>query len=85
MNTSKLDQNDFSEIGKLRLFLLNDSLIVTKASEERQRSRKEAKLKFQNLYSLEGLPVVNVKERDMGTKKNCVKVMSFPEPRLFQV
>lgn len=81
-DVTELDQSDFSSIGKMRLFLLNDSLLVAKANEERQRNRKDSKLKFQALFSLDNLAMVNA--RDIGPTKNAFKILIFPDSRLFQ-
>lgn len=81
-DVTELNQSDFSVVGKMRLFLLNDALLIAKANEERQRNRKDSKLKFQALFPLNDLGMVNA--RDIGPTKNAFKILIFPDSRLFQ-
>ena len=47
-----------------------------------KRNKREAKLKFEALYLLDNLATVNV--RDIGPTKNAIKILIFPDQRLFQ-
>ena len=60
----ELDQNDFNSIGKLRLFLLNDSILVARQKDDVKRGKRDAKLKFEALHLLDDVAVVNM--RDIG-------------------
>ena len=62
----ELDQNDFNSIGKLRLFLLNDSILVARQKDDVKRGKRDAKLKFEALHLLDDVAVVNM--RDIGRK-----------------
>ena len=81
-DVKELHQTDFTDQGKMRLFLLNDALLIAKTNEERLRNRKDSKLKFHALYSFDNLAMVNV--REMGPAKNAFKILIFPDSRLFQ-
>lgn len=45
-------------------------------------SRGPVRFKFQVLYELDSLAVVNV--RDVDTVKNAFKILKFPESRIYQ-
>jgi len=81
-DVTELDPNDFKQIAKLRLFLLNDSILIARQNEDIKRNKREAKLKFEALYLLDNLATVNV--RDIGPTKNAIKILIFPDQRLFQ-
>ena len=108
-DVTELDPNDFKQIAKLRLFLLNDSILIARQNEDikggsqfktiftilldlflslntigirQKRNKREAKLKFEALYLLDNLATVNV--RDIGPTKNAIKILIFPDQRLFQ-
>lgn len=81
-DVTELDPNDFNQVAKLRLFLLNDSILIARQNEDIKRNKREAKLKFEALYLLDNLAIVNV--RDIGPTKNAIKILIFPDQRLFQ-
>ena len=81
-DVTELDQNDFNSLGKLRLFLLNDSILVARQKDDVKRGKRDAKLKFEALHLLDDVAVVNM--RDIGPTKNCFKILIFPDQRMFQ-
>ncbi|ESN89846.1 hypothetical protein HELRODRAFT_194798 [Helobdella robusta] len=74
----EVDVDSLSQMHKVHLFLLNDSLMITTWLPER---KGPVYYKYQTLYELDGLAVVNVK--DSGNVKNSFKVLMFPDARLF--
>ena len=81
----ELDQNDFNSIGKLRLFLLNDSILVARQKDDVKRGKRDAKLKFEALHLLDDVAVVNM--RDIGRKflsPVAISNFGFSDEKLFQ-
>ncbi|XP_071945087.1 exocyst complex component 8-like [Antedon mediterranea] len=76
---TELEPDSFQEIHKVHVFLLNDSLLVTTFQPNR---RGPVRFKFQTLYELDSLAVVNV--RDVGPVKNAFRILMFPDQRMFQ-
>ncbi|XP_070560701.1 exocyst complex component 8-like [Ptychodera flava] len=75
----ELETNNFTEIAKVHAFLLNDGLLVTTYIPNR---RGPLQYKFQRLFELDNLAVVNA--RDVGPVKNAFKVLMFPEQHMYQ-
>ncbi|GAB6018556.1 exocyst complex component exo84 [Chamberlinius hualienensis] len=73
------DPNTLHPIVRIRAFLLNDSLVFTTWMPNRSGP---VRYKFQVLYELDSLPVVNVKDIK-NDLKNAFKILMFPEARLF--
>ncbi|XP_033104585.1 exocyst complex component 8-like [Anneissia japonica] len=76
---TELEPDSFQEIHKVHVFLLNDSLLVTTFQPNR---RGPVRFKFQTLYELDSLAVVNV--RDVGPVKHAFRILMFPDQRMFQ-
>ena len=74
----EIDAESFTQIHKVHAFLLNDSVMMTTQLPLR---RGPVKYRFQALYELDNLAVVNV--RDVGNCKNAFKVLMFPDTRMF--
>ncbi len=76
----ELDQQqthkDFYDV---RAFLLNDSLMTALRITKR---RGPVKFKFQALYELENMAIVDVKDTD--TMKFCFKILMFPDSHFYQ-
>ena len=64
----------------VQAFLLNDSLMV--ASHIRRR-KGPVRYKFQALYELDNMAVVEMKDSD--ALKNAFKILMFPDSHLYQV
>lgn len=74
----EIDPVTLAQLQRLHFFLLNDSLMLAVWLPNR---RGPIRYKFQALYELEGLAVVNV--RDMPNMKNGFKLLMFPDTRFF--
>ncbi|XP_019637716.1 PREDICTED: exocyst complex component 8-like isoform X1 [Branchiostoma belcheri] len=75
----ELDPDSHTQIQRVHTFLMNDSLMVASWIASR---RGPVHYKFQALYELDSLAVVNI--RDAGPMKNSFKVLMFPDCRVFQ-
>lgn len=75
----ELDQESHKELGEVRAFLLNDSLMTASSVFKR---RGPVKYCFQALYELDNMAVVDVKDTDM--LKFCFKILMFPHSHLYQ-
>lgn len=75
----ELDSETFTCSHPVHAFLLNDSLMIASLLPHR---RGPVRFKFQVLYELDSLAVVNV--RDVDTVKNAFKILKFPESRIYQ-
>ncbi|UYV71078.1 EXOC8 [Cordylochernes scorpioides] len=60
--------------------LLNDSFLIATLLPHR---KGPVRYKYQTLYELENLAIVNVKD-DSSKLKNCFKLLMFPDTRYFQ-
>lgn len=74
----ELDTETYLETQKVHIYLLNDSLVVTNFIRNR---RGPVRYKFQALYELDSLAVVNV--RDIECAKNAFKVLRFPDQHIY--
>lgn len=75
----ELDSNSFHLMGAVYVYLLSESVLL--ATLIRDSSKSPYKHKFEVLYDLDSLAIVNV--RDMIDVKNTFKFMKFPDTRLF--
>ncbi|XP_038076884.1 exocyst complex component 8-like [Patiria miniata] len=75
----ELDTDTFSEVQRVHAYLLNDSLVITTFVPNR---RGPVRYKYQALYELDSLAVVNV--RDVGPVKNAFKILMFPDQRIYR-
>ncbi|XP_046562976.1 LOW QUALITY PROTEIN: exocyst complex component 8-like [Haliotis rubra] len=75
----ELDTETFTSIQRVHAFLLNDSLMIATWIPNR---RGNVRYRFQGLYELDSLAIVNVK--DVGPVKNAFKMLMFPETRIYQ-
>ncbi|XP_022090241.1 exocyst complex component 8-like isoform X2 [Acanthaster planci] len=75
----ELDTDTFSEVQRVHAYLLNDSLVITTFVPNR---RGPVRYKYQVLYELDSLAVVNV--RDVGPVKNAFKILMFPDQRIYR-
>ena len=73
-------QESNEEVQVVQAFLLNDSLMV--ASHIRRR-KGPVRYKFQALYELDNMAVVEVK--DSEALRNAFKILMFPDSHLYQV
>ncbi|CAI9734539.1 Hypothetical predicted protein [Octopus vulgaris] len=76
---TELDPETFSPNHAVHAFLLNDSLMIASLLPHR---RGPVRFRFQGLYELDSLAVVNV--RDVDTVKNAFKILMFPDSRIYQ-
>lgn len=74
----ELDAESCGHIQRVHLFLLNDNLLIASLLPYR---KGPVKYKFQKLYELDSLAVVNV--RDNVNIKNAFKILMFPDTRMF--
>ncbi|XP_071819074.1 exocyst complex component 8-like isoform X2 [Apostichopus japonicus] len=74
----ELDGETYLETQKVHIYLLNDSLVVTTFIRNR---RGPVRYKFQALFELDSLAVVNV--RDVECAKNAFKVLRFPDQHIY--
>ncbi|KAK3105314.1 hypothetical protein FSP39_022322 [Pinctada imbricata] len=75
----ELDSETFNQIQRVHCFLLNDSLMLASWLPNR---RGPVRYRFQGLYELDSLAVVNV--RDAGPHKNTFKILMFPDSKIYQ-
>ncbi|PVD36887.1 hypothetical protein C0Q70_03877 [Pomacea canaliculata] len=75
----EMDPETFVQMQRVHAFLLSDSLMMATWVPTR---RGPMKYRFQGLYELDSLAVVNV--RDAGPVKNAFKILMFPETRMYQ-
>lgn len=75
----ELDRESHKELGEVRAFLLNDSLMTAASTVKR---RGPVKYLFQALYELENMAIVDVKDTD--TLKLSFKILMFPNSHLYQ-
>lgn len=75
----ELDPESLSAVQKVHCFLLNDSLMIASWLPNR---RGPVRYRFQGLYELDSLAVVNV--RDAGPNKNAFKILMFPDSKMYQ-
>lgn len=75
----EIDRESHKELGEVRAFLLNDSLMVASSVYKR---RGPVKYSFQALYELDNMAIVDVKDTD--TLKFSFKILMFPDSHLFQ-
>ena len=73
-------QESNEEVQLIQAFLLNDSLMV--AAHIRRR-KGPVRYKFQALYELDNMAVVEVKDTELV--KNAFKILMFPDSHLYQV
>lgn len=75
----ELDRESHKELGEVRAFLLNDSLVTASSIVKR---KGPVKYLFQALYELENMAIVDVKDTD--TLKFSFKILMFPDSHLYQ-
>ena len=76
---TELNQESFEMLGTITAFLLNDSLMV---ASHIKRRRGPVRYRFQALYELYSMAVVNVKDSD--TLHYAFKILMFPDSHLYQ-
>ena len=76
----ELDRESHRELGEVRAFLLNDSLMT--ASFVVPQRQGPVRYTFQTLYELDNMAIVDVKDTD--TLKFCFKIFMFPDSHLYQ-
>jgi hypothetical protein len=75
----ELDRESHKELGEVRAFLLNDSLMTASLED---KGRGPVKYKVQALYELDNMAIVDVKDTD--TLKFSFKILMFPDSHLYQ-
>ncbi|CAH0556750.1 unnamed protein product [Brassicogethes aeneus] len=75
----ELDSLENKPIKPVHVYLFNDGFMITSRNSN---SRGLMKYKFEVMYELGSLAVVNV--RDLGDVKHAFKLLIFPETRIFQ-
>ena len=75
----ELDQETYEAVNLVRAFLLNDSLMI--GAHIRKR-RGPVRYKFQALYELDNMAIVDVKDSD--TVRYAFKILMFPDSHLYQ-
>ena len=79
---TELDPNDYKKVpnqGKTLAVLLNDCLILAQAFPFPSRLGK--KYKFQSLFELDNIAVVNVKDAGF---RSAFKILMFPQTKVFE-
>ena len=76
---TELNQESCEQLGTITAFLLNDSLMV---ASHIKRRRGPVRYKFQALYELDNMAIVNVKDTD--TLHYAFKILMFPDSHLYQ-
>lgn len=76
---AELNVNDYKIMHQVFGILLNDGLMISVRIENR---RGPVQYRFQSMYELDNLAVVNIKEDPKV--KNAFKILMFPDSRLFQ-
>lgn len=75
----ELDVNDYKPVQPVFAILLNDALIISSILQTSSRNQK--KYKYQTLFELDNLAVVNVKDPNF---KTAFKILMFPTTRVFK-
>lgn len=75
----ELDRETYIELGEVRAFLLNDSLMTAASIFKR---RGPVKFRFQALFELENMAIVDVKDTD--SLQFSFKILMFPDSHLYQ-
>ncbi len=75
----ELDQETFEPVNLVRAFLLNDSLMIGVKLHQR---RGAVQYKFQSLYELDNMAIVDVKDSD--TIRFAFKILMFPDSHMYQ-
>ena len=75
----ELDINDYKEIQNLFVILLSDGLILSSILKSTSKSQK--RYKFQSLFELDNIAVVNVKDPNF---KTAFKILMFPSTKVFK-
>ena len=75
----ELDINDYKAIQPIFAILLNDGLIVSSILPPNTRNQR--KYKFQTIYDLDNIAVVNVKDPNFET---AFKILMFPTTKVFR-
>ena len=75
----ELDQETFEPVNLVRAFLLNDSLMIGVTLHKR---RGAVQYKFQSLYELDNMAIVDVKDSD--TIRFAFKILMFPDSHMYQ-
>lgn len=76
---TELNQESLDQLGTITAFLLNDSLMV---ASHTKRRRGPVRYRFQALYELDSMAIVNVKDSD--TLHFAFKILMFPDSHLYQ-
>ncbi|XP_054162015.1 exocyst complex component 8-like [Oppia nitens] len=76
----ELDSNEYKIIQPIFAILLNDGLIVSSILPP-NASRNQKKYKFQSIYDLDNIAVVNVKDPNLET---AFKILMFPTTKVFR-
>lgn len=76
---TELNQESCEQLGTITAFLLNDSLMV---ASHIKRRRGPVRYKFQALYELDSMAIMNVKDTD--TLHYAFKILMFPDSHLYQ-
>ncbi|KAG1670499.1 Exocyst complex component 8 [Nymphon striatum] len=76
----ELDPQSHSSIDYIKMFLLNDSVVIATALPVGKRG--PVGYKFQSLYELDNVAIVNIK--DTSNIKNGIEILMFPHNKLFQ-
>lgn len=76
----ELDQESYEALQLVRAFLLNDSLMI--GSLVRLKRRGPVRYRFQALYELDSMAIVDVKDSELVS--NAFKVLMFPDSHLYQ-
>jgi hypothetical protein len=76
----ELDINDYKAIQPIFAILLNDGLIVSTIIPP-NASRNQKKYKFQAIYELDNIAVINVKDPNFET---AFKILMFPTTKVFR-
>ncbi|CAD5112064.1 DgyrCDS1309 [Dimorphilus gyrociliatus] len=75
---NKLDCQTYAQTGEVKAFLLNDRFIL---AERIDKKSSQDKYRFDSIFELEKLAVVNVKDSDK--LKNAFQILDFPNTLLF--
>ena len=75
----ELDQESYEANQLVKAFLLNDSLMIGSLIKKR---RGPVRYRYQALYELDNMAIVDVKDSDLVT--NAFKVLMFPDSHLYQ-
>ena len=76
----ELDINDYKAIQPIFAILLNEGLIVSTILPPNS-SRNQKKYKFQSIYDLDNIAVINVKDPNFET---AFKILMFPTTKVFR-